>query len=558
MPTQITLITDQTGANTAISTGAPVIFNFAITQTFLLHEGSFSMKKGSTSTNGVTATLYNAANGGGTALTSVFIAEASFFQTYTNMSFLFSDYSLSAGTYSLVLSSTTAGGGNSSYFIKAGSFQVTNSSNGIVITVGYGIASSAGAITTFSSGLRLSIKSTSASSTSLSTTSASSKVSRPISLSITGIASTTSSLRLNQNLNSSLQAIAQVTSQTTVASLSSSANLECTSSVNLDSAVDKNAIGELTNICNISAFASVSYKATCSVISSSNLTAIGHDIVLAQAALSSEINVTVNANEIYFGNSNLLVTPNINIISEVDYIATSETLASNCQLYLNATVNYVNSSTPISSSNLTAFGQVLALSQAALSSETITVIIGNMHYFGSCQVISGSSDLFNSNKDNVAESNIQSVSFLLAHAEKSLFGETLFDCEADLVAIGLAGSQAVLKSNVALTLNANVFYSAKTHLLTNCHVDANYEVFIDPNIFCVGLRCLGIKAGECKTCQNGLAYWQYVDEAYLPAMTVCIQELTTKAAQPKEKYIYRLPLPRRCRTKILDPYNLYY
>jgi hypothetical protein len=136
---QIIARTDQSGANDPISLGNPRIFNFSLTTAYDLYSGLFSMKRGSGSTNGITATIYNAINGGGTALTSVFIAANAFSQSFTDMEFLFSNFSLSSGTYSLVLSSTSPTGGSTNYFIKAGNFQITDKDSGTVIGSGYAI-----------------------------------------------------------------------------------------------------------------------------------------------------------------------------------------------------------------------------------------------------------------------------------------------------------------------------------------------------------------------------------------------------------------------------------
>lgn len=144
----IILRTDQTGANDPIYNGNPRSFNFSVTKSYNVASGIFSMKRGSTSTDGITATIYNAFNGGGTSVASVFIAAASFNQTYTDMTFNFSNYTLPIGDYSMVLSSTTNSGGNSNYFIKSGSFQITDSVTGQVIIVGIGIAASPAANST--------------------------------------------------------------------------------------------------------------------------------------------------------------------------------------------------------------------------------------------------------------------------------------------------------------------------------------------------------------------------------------------------------------------------
>jgi hypothetical protein len=139
----IVLKTDQTGANDPIYSGNSRIFNFSVTKVYNVASGLFSMKKGSASTDGITATIYNAFNGGGSSVASVFIDGANFAQTFTDMTFDFSNYSLSAGDYSMVLSSTTASGGSSNYFIKSGNFQITDSVTGNVIIVGIGLTASA-------------------------------------------------------------------------------------------------------------------------------------------------------------------------------------------------------------------------------------------------------------------------------------------------------------------------------------------------------------------------------------------------------------------------------
>lgn len=136
----IVLKTDQTGANDPIYTGNSRIFNFSVTKTYNVTSGLFAMKKGSASTDGITATIYNAFNGGGTSVASVFLSEINFNQTFTDMTFDFSNFSLSSGDYSMVLSSTTSSGGSSNYFIKSGNFQITDSVTGDIIIVGIGLA----------------------------------------------------------------------------------------------------------------------------------------------------------------------------------------------------------------------------------------------------------------------------------------------------------------------------------------------------------------------------------------------------------------------------------
>lgn len=139
--TNIVLKTDQTGANDPIYSGYPRIFNFSTTKNYNVASGIFSMKKGSTSTDGVTATIYNSFNGSGTAIASVFIATDTFNQTYTDMLFDFSNYSLSDGDYSMVLSSNTGSGGSSNYFIKSGNFQIFDQETNQIIITGIGLLS---------------------------------------------------------------------------------------------------------------------------------------------------------------------------------------------------------------------------------------------------------------------------------------------------------------------------------------------------------------------------------------------------------------------------------
>lgn len=137
--TNIVLSTDNTGANDPIFSGNNRIFNFSTTATYILDYALFTVKKGSSSTNGITATIYNAIDGGGSTVATVFLSAANISQTYTATQFNFSSYSLPAGTYSCVLSSTTASGGNSNYFIKSGNFQVLDSSTLTAISIGFGI-----------------------------------------------------------------------------------------------------------------------------------------------------------------------------------------------------------------------------------------------------------------------------------------------------------------------------------------------------------------------------------------------------------------------------------
>lgn len=147
----IVLKTDQTGANDPIYSGNSRIFNFSVTKAYNVASGVFSMKKGSASTDGITASIYNAFNGGGSSVASVFISQANFLQTFTDMPFNFSNYSLLAGDYSMVLSSSTTSGGSSNYFIKSGNFQITDEATGNILIVGIGLTATINNVSTLTS-----------------------------------------------------------------------------------------------------------------------------------------------------------------------------------------------------------------------------------------------------------------------------------------------------------------------------------------------------------------------------------------------------------------------
>lgn len=137
--------TDQSGANTEVCTTSSSIFNFSASAAHTVAYASLVVKKGSSTTVGITAALYDAANGGGSVVASVTVTAANVSQTYTATTFTFpANTTLTANqTYSLKISSTTACGGSAAYFFKAGNFQIYNNDTSALVSVGYGIAGDA-------------------------------------------------------------------------------------------------------------------------------------------------------------------------------------------------------------------------------------------------------------------------------------------------------------------------------------------------------------------------------------------------------------------------------
>lgn len=133
--------TDQTGANSNVCSGASIVFNFSLTDTYNLTTADISLKKGSGTTQSITASVYNQANGGGSVVASATVLAANITQSYSSIIFDFNNVLLSAGTsYSLVLSSTTSCSGSSPYSMKSGNFQVLNSDTNTILNTGYGIS----------------------------------------------------------------------------------------------------------------------------------------------------------------------------------------------------------------------------------------------------------------------------------------------------------------------------------------------------------------------------------------------------------------------------------
>jgi len=121
----INFTTDISGANNPIHSASSRTFNFTLNNTYLVGKGAFDMKRGTSSSDGVTATIYSGLNASGPALTSIFVNAASFPTTFTVVDFIF-NYELSSGQYSLVMTSSDPSGGATQYAIKTDSFKTIN------------------------------------------------------------------------------------------------------------------------------------------------------------------------------------------------------------------------------------------------------------------------------------------------------------------------------------------------------------------------------------------------------------------------------------------------
>lgn len=134
MNVKVVVKTDQTGANRPIDIVTNRIFNFQAGQDLDFWRAEFVIKKGSQSTDGVTATIYEDFDAAGNNLGNIFISVSSISQSFTNEIF---DFSLSGITltvaqtnYSLVLTTNTAVGGNTQIFIKDGNTVLLDADTG--------------------------------------------------------------------------------------------------------------------------------------------------------------------------------------------------------------------------------------------------------------------------------------------------------------------------------------------------------------------------------------------------------------------------------------------
>lgn len=184
----VTFQTDQTGANSNVCSTTSQAFNFSLAQSAIVDSASFVIKKGSGTTASIVASIYNAANGGGSLVESVTVLASSISQTFETITFTFSgNITLDAGiSYSLVVSSSTSCSGSSPYSMKSGNFQVLNGNT--VINTGYGVSADILNVTSITSDANASLKISSSASVS-STVSASSLFSVSISSSINNITS---------------------------------------------------------------------------------------------------------------------------------------------------------------------------------------------------------------------------------------------------------------------------------------------------------------------------------------------------------------------------------
>jgi hypothetical protein len=134
MPLQIVVKTDQTGANNPVNIGQSRTFNFQLFTGYDLWAAEFSMKKGSSSIDGVTATIYKDFNGTGDQLTQIPKLVGEFAQSFTTETYDFSSVgTLSIGKYSLILTSASPAGGSTDYFIKDGNARITDTDGTTVI-----------------------------------------------------------------------------------------------------------------------------------------------------------------------------------------------------------------------------------------------------------------------------------------------------------------------------------------------------------------------------------------------------------------------------------------
>lgn len=128
MPT-VNFTTDINGANNPVSSGNSRTFNFTLNGKYTIGNGIFNMKRGSSSSDGITAKIFSGLNGSGLELFSIFLPYTSFSTTFSNVTFNF-NYELIAGQYSLILSTNDNSGGSTQYSIKTDSFKTINVSTG--------------------------------------------------------------------------------------------------------------------------------------------------------------------------------------------------------------------------------------------------------------------------------------------------------------------------------------------------------------------------------------------------------------------------------------------
>lgn len=134
MPT-INFKTDQSGANNPLSSTNPIVFNFTLSGTYTIGTGAFDIKKGSSSSNGITATLYSGSNGTGSVLASVFVSQSSIPTSFGTVNFVINYADLGAGTHSLKLTTTDPSGGSTQYSIKTDSFQTVDAGTGTTLQI---------------------------------------------------------------------------------------------------------------------------------------------------------------------------------------------------------------------------------------------------------------------------------------------------------------------------------------------------------------------------------------------------------------------------------------
>lgn len=133
--------TDQSGANNNVCSTTSQIFNFSLARSNTLEVADFVIKKGSSTTASIVVAVYDQPNGLGNIVESVTVLASNITQTFATIVFTFAgSTTLSAGTsYSLKVSSTTSCSGSSPYSIKAGNFQVIDTTTNNIINTGYGI-----------------------------------------------------------------------------------------------------------------------------------------------------------------------------------------------------------------------------------------------------------------------------------------------------------------------------------------------------------------------------------------------------------------------------------
>jgi hypothetical protein len=148
--------TDQSGANKNICFGTGVIFNFSLTTQSNLVSADIVIKKGSSTSDNISVSIYDQSNGGGNLVALCSVDASSITQSYETIIFQFNNVLLFPNiSYSLVLSSTTSCTGSDPYSMKSGNFQVLNSETGLLLNTGYGISSNVSSVSTLSSNLNV-------------------------------------------------------------------------------------------------------------------------------------------------------------------------------------------------------------------------------------------------------------------------------------------------------------------------------------------------------------------------------------------------------------------